>query len=229
METTELDPSAELLLIRPILARMKGIEGWLDEDEAGLLIAAASKVLVALPKPHALVEVGSYCGRSTVVLGSVVKTLCPESRVYAIDPHDGQVGAVDTGIYTLPPTLDKLRTNLAATGLADVVTVIPSRSWEVPWDKPISLLFIDGLHDYANVARDFRHFEPRLLPGALAAFHDYDDDYPGVKAFVSELLGGGRYQRAASVSSMIVLGLGCAPLHEWGSGATSRRESLQLR
>jgi len=194
-----------LLLTWPILMRMKRIEGWLAEDEADLLIAATSKVLTKLPAPHAVVEIGSYCGRSTVVLGSVVKTVCPESKVYAIDPHDGKVGALDTGIQTMPPTLNKLKYNLAQADLSEVVSIIPQRSWEVSWDKPISLLLIDGLHDYTNVARDFFHFESRLLPDSYIAFHDYADYYPGVKVFVDELLKGGRYQKVACASSMVIL------------------------
>lgn len=194
-----------LLLIWPILMRMKRIDGWLAEDEADLLVAATSKALTKLPAPHAVVEIGSYCGRSTVVLGSVVKTLCPESTVYAVDPHDGKVGALDIGIQTMPPTLTKLKYNLAQADLTDVVSIIPQHSWEVSWDKPISLLLIDGLHDYTNVARDFFHFESLLLPGSYVAFHDYADYYPGVKVFVDELLKNGRYQKLACASSMIIL------------------------
>jgi hypothetical protein len=194
-----------LLLTWPILMRMKRVEGWLAEDEADLLVAAASKALTKLPAPHAVVEIGSYCGRSTVVLASVLKTLCPESRVYAIDPHDGKVGALDTGIQTMPPTLTKLKYNLEQADLTDVVSIIPQRSWEVSWDKPISLLLIDGLHDYTNVARDFFHFESLLVPGAYVAFHDYADYYPGVKVFVDELLKNGKYQKVACASSMIIV------------------------
>jgi Methyltransferase domain/Glycosyl transferase family 2 len=198
-------PSAGLLLHVPILTRMKQIDGWLAEDEADLLIGAASLALTKLPSPHSIVEVGSYCGRSTVVLGSVVKSLRPDAKVHAIDPHDGKVGAVGQGIQVMAPTLDKLKYNLASAGLTDYVHIIPQRSWEVPWNQPISFLFIDGLHDYANVARDFFHFEPWLAPEAYIAFHDYADYYRGVQTFVDELLRMGRYEKVHLASSMLLI------------------------
>ncbi len=198
-------PDAGLLLHLPILTRMKQIEGWLAEDEADLLIGTASLVLNKLSPPHSIVEVGSYCGRSTVVLGSVVKSLRRNAKIHAIDPHDGKVGAVGQGVQVMAPTLEKLKYNLAAAGLTDVVNIIPKRSWEVPWNQPISFLFIDGLHDYANVARDFFHFEPWLAPDAYIAFHDYADYYRGVQVFVDELLRMGRYERVHLASSMLVI------------------------
>ena len=205
MPLPEAQPESGLLLTWPILAQMKQIEGWLAEEEADLLIAAARMALTKLPQPHSVVEVGSYCGRSTVVLGQVVKALAPDARVYAVDPHDGKVGALDQGIRITPPTLEKLKRNLGGAGLGNLVTIVPTHSWEVVWDKPISLLFIDGLHDYANVARDFHHFETWLAPGAYVAFHDYADYYPGVRTFVNELLKTGQFQRVYCASSMMVV------------------------
>ena len=205
MSVPKLQPDTGLLLTWPILNRMKQIEGWLAEDEADLLIAATALALTRISDAEAVVEVGSYCGRSTCVIGSVAKAVRPSAKVYAVDPHDGRVGALDQGIKTMAPTLDKLKCNLDATGLADQVEIIASPSWEVDWNKPTSLLFIDGLHDYANVARDFHHFEPSLVSGGYAVFHDYADYYPGVKTFVNELLGTGRYVKVHCASSMIVL------------------------
>jgi predicted O-methyltransferase YrrM len=205
MPVSKLPSDAGLLLTWPILNRMKQIEGWLAEDEADLLIAATALALTRISDAQAVVEVGSYCGRSTCVIGSVVKALRPSAKVYAIDPHDGRVGALDRGIQVTAPTLGKLTHNLNAAGLADLVTIIASPPWEVAWDQPTSLLLIDGLHDYANVARDFYHFEPSLVPGGYVAFHDYADYYPGVKTFVNELLQTRRYEKVHCASSMILL------------------------
>jgi hypothetical protein len=205
MSVPKVQSDSGLLLTCPILTRMRQIEGWLGDDEADLLIAATSLALAKLPEPHNIVEVGSYCGRSTFVLGSVLKSARRDARIYAIDPHDGKVGAVGQGIQVMPPTLEKLKRNLAAADLTDLVTIIALRSWEVAWDKPISFLFIDGLHDYANVARDFFHFERWLVPGAYIAFHDYADYYQGVQTFVNELLRMGQYEKVHCSSSMLVV------------------------
>ena len=194
-----------LLLTTPILKTMRKIEGWLDEEEADLLIAASRKVMQELPQPHSIVEVGSYKGRSTVVLGSVVKAICPEAKVYAIDPHDGKVGAVDQSIQSHPPTLNDFYRNIENAGLIDVIKTVQSRSVDVQWDRPISFLFIDGLHDYPNVAKDFWHFHKSVRPGGVVAFHDYAEYYPGVMAFVDELLSLGDYRFLKKSNSLVVL------------------------
>jgi glycosyltransferase involved in cell wall biosynthesis len=139
------------------------------------------------------------------VFGSVLKALGSDGRVYAIDPHDGVVGALDRGLCAGPTTLARFERNIADAGLKDVIVTVQRRSFEVTWEQPISLLFIDGLHDYANVARDFYHFEPSVGPGGYIAFHDYADYYPGVKAFVNELIGGADYERVLCVRSMMLL------------------------
>jgi predicted O-methyltransferase YrrM len=200
------DPEGDgLLLTLPILERMRPVEGWLTDEEADLLIAAAARALAAPGARPAFVEVGSYCGRSTVVLGSVARAVCPRAKVYAIDPHQGQVGAADRKLYSGPPTLERFTRNLADAGLHDVVEAIVKKSYEVAWEGPIRLLLIDGLHDYANVARDFRHFEPWVEPGGYVAFHDYADYYPGVVAFVDQVLAAGPYRRVSLVQSLIVV------------------------
>ena len=199
------DSNPGVVLTLPILARMKPIEGWLDEDEADLLIATCSKVVLTCPDSCALVEVGSYCGRSTVVLGSVIQAMGSKAHVYAIDPHEGTVGAEGDSTRVTFPTLARCESNLAAAGLGDTVTIIAQRSFEVQWDRPISVLFIDGLHDFNNVARDFQHFEPYLVAGGYAVFHDYGNQYTGVTAFVDDLMASRFYRRIACVRSTMVL------------------------
>jgi predicted O-methyltransferase YrrM len=196
-------PPPRLLRTLPILASMRRVEGWLSDEEADLLIAATARALGEHPGARAIVEVGSYCGRATVVLASVVKAVRPEARVWSIDPHDGKLGAADQ-LIAVGPSLEKLKANLAAAGLAGLVEVIRSTAGQVAWSEPIGLLLIDGLHDYTNVARDFYHFEPWLAEGSSVAFHDYASYFPGVVTFVDELAASG-YHRVDCVDSLIVL------------------------
>jgi hypothetical protein len=206
MSTLPTDGAARpLFLLSPILSRMRAIEGWLDDDEAELLVAATVRALEELPSPHAIVEIGSYCGRSTVVLGSAARAHRADARVYAIDPHDGVVGALDQGLQSGPSTLGRFQKNVVDAGLQDVVVTIQRRSYDVAWSQPVSLLFIDGLHDYANVSRDFHHFEAHVVPGGYVAFHDYASYYPGVKTFVNELLASAGYEQVVCIRSMMLL------------------------
>jgi predicted glycosyltransferase involved in capsule biosynthesis len=195
----------ELVLTTPILAQMNKIEGWLDDGEADLLIATSVRALTTLSAPHAVVEIGSYCGRSTVVLGAVVKALSPAAKLYAIDPHDGKIGALDQGVETVSPTLSVFKKNIASAHLTETVEMIQKCSYEVTWDSPITLLFIDGLHDYTNVARDFYQFEQWVVTNGYIAFHDYADYYPGVVAFVDEIVNSGKYRKVRLEKSMMVV------------------------
>lgn len=195
-----------LALLKPleIIATMRGVAGWLDDEEAELLIAAAAHVTKG-DGVRTLVEIGSYQGRSTVVLGSVLRALSPGSRLYAIDPHEGIVGAADARLNHGSPTFDAFMANIAAAGVAELIEPVRSLSYETPWDRPIDLLFVDGLHDRLNVERDFRHFERFLAPGAAVLFHDYARYYPGVVQFVDLLVAHEGWQIAARARSMVMV------------------------
>jgi hypothetical protein len=188
-----------------ILNKIKQIEGWLSAREAELLMKATETACKSLRAPHTLVEVGSYHGKSTVAIGSVIKENFPDAILVAIDPHDGLLGAADRGLKTFPPSFEKLKGNLAQAGVSDVVEIVKDKAQHVTWDTPVSFLLIDGLHDYMNVSRDFRHFSDWIRVGGLVAFHDYADYFPGVKVFVNELLASGAYRKINAVDSLIVL------------------------
>jgi hypothetical protein len=204
-----LAPPAEasagpLLLRLPIIERMAAVDGWLTEEEADLLIAGLHSALSEAREAQAVVELGCYRGRATVVLGSVVQVVRPSARVYAIDPHDGLVGALDSHVRRMPPTFLPFQRTIAEAGVGNVVVAVQQPSQEVEWEEPIAFLLVDGLHDYASVSGDFFHFEPWLREGAYVAFHDYADYFPGVMAFVDELLAAGRYECVRLAGSLML-------------------------
>ncbi|QRK06071.1 glycosyltransferase [Archangium violaceum] len=202
---SEDTPRPRLLLTWPILSEMRKVEGWLSDEEADLLIASASHALGALPAPHAVVEVGSFCGKATLVLARVAEALGTSAPIHAIDPGDGVVGARDRNLQQLSPTRHKLQRTLLLAGLEPRVKVHFQQAPQVPWSEPIGFLLIDGLHDYGSVAADFHHLEPWLAVGGLVAFHDCADYFPGVKRFVQELLHAGRFRRLHASGSLVVL------------------------
>lgn len=189
-----------------VWARIREIEGWMRDGEVDLLIDLAWKVFSGGDE-GAVVEVGSYHGKSTVLIGTVAKMLASRMPVYAIDPHEGEVGALDSpvGMRIAPSSLSNFLRNLRDADLLQTVELIQSRSFEVRWSKPIALLFIDGLHDYLNVSRDFRHFDPWVTVGGYVAFHDCEEGFPGVKSFVEEVIVSGRYRKVDQSESLAVL------------------------
>ncbi len=218
---TKLDPARTA----GILDRMSQAEGCLKDNEAELLIVSTRRAV----KEHGVatvVEIGSYGGKSTIVLASAARTANAGARVYAVAPHQGVVGSED-GLDTIavPHTFDRFQRNITAAGLAEMIEPIRLHSYEVPWTSPIAFLFIDGLHGYSNVTRAFFHFERHLLERAYVAFHDCDETYPGVKAFVDGLAGNGCYEEVNRAGSLVVLRkLGAA-----GSMALSLRVRQQER
>lgn len=194
-----------LLVPSAIIATARTIPGWLADDEAELLIGAAAHVACA-GRPAALVEIGSYLGRSTVVLAATLRALSPGSRLFAVDPHEGTVGAADSKLDHGASTFESFVANIDKAGVSAWVRPIRALSYEVVWPgDSIDLLFIDGLHDRLNVQRDFRHFERFLDPGALVLFHDYADYYPGVRAFVDELVAGEGWRVEAEAATLRLL------------------------
>ncbi len=206
----EPDPLHRLSIIN----QMKNIEGWLSDEEADLLIDTTEKVLTEHPDGANIIEVGSYCGRSTIVFGKVIQQLEASARIYAIDPHTGRVGAEDQQILQKGPTLGRFQQNLKKYGINEFVELIQSHSYQVAWNEPVHLLFIDGLHDYLNVSRDFNHFAGWVVEGGYILLHDYADYYPGVKIFVDELLTTDDYTKVDCAGSMILLRKAVTPSGE---------------
>jgi predicted O-methyltransferase YrrM len=184
------------------LRRAEAIEGWLERCEAELLLGAAIQAARS-EGVHDFVEVGSFCGKATTLLASVLQALSTDGRVYAIDPHDGRVGA-EGDTLEAGPTLDRFQRNLALAGVLEQVEIWRCKSHDIEWSRPISLLLIDGLHDYENVRLDFERFAPHLAQHGLVVFHDYAAYYPGVVRFVDELLRT-RYELVQRAGTLVVL------------------------
>lgn len=194
-----------LLVPSAILAAARAVPGWLEDEEAELLIAAAAHVARG-SGPATLVEIGSYLGRSTIVLAATLRAVSPRSLLFAVDPHQGIVGAADSKLDRGASTFERFTFYVEQAGVSDWVRPIRALSYETDWAGPIDLLFIDGLHDRMNVERDFRHFEPFLGPAALVLFHDYADYYPGVRTFVDALVAGGGWRIEAAAATLRILG-----------------------
>jgi predicted O-methyltransferase YrrM len=146
-------------------------EGWLTEAQAHRLAAAADRV-----GPEGLiVEIGSFHGRSTVVLARAA----PEARVVAVDPHLGSEYVVrDTGVDVRRGDADNaaFRANLARAGVADRVRHVRHGSEDpaalAAVDGPIDLLYVDGVHRASHALSDIRAWGGRVRPGGTMLVHD---------------------------------------------------------
>ena len=55
------------------------------------------------------------------------------------------------------------------------------------WQRPISLLWIDGSHEYEDVLTDIEDFMPHVVPGGWVVFDDaHGGKFPGVERAIAE-------------------------------------------
>ena len=81
-ETVDSGRSARRRSFAEVFSAISDVQGWMTRDQAERLWSAASR----LAAPARIVEIGSYQGRSAIVLASAA---VPGVEIFAIDPHGG--------------------------------------------------------------------------------------------------------------------------------------------
>lgn len=160
-------------------------KGFMPPDEGDALHEAARRAAAAVPGAP-FVEVGSYCGRSTVWLGAAAREA--GTTLFAVDHHRGseenQAGwewhdtaLVDAGLGVMD-TLPTFRRTIYDAGLEHVVVAVvgPSPVVAAHWGAPLALCFIDGGHGAAPARADYAGWAPHVAPGGLLAIHDVFPD-----------------------------------------------------
>ena len=158
------------------------VKGFLDENEGRRLYEIAEEV----SKNGPCLEIGSYCGKSTLYLGSACKK--NKGVLFSIDHHRGSEEQQPGEEYFDPDLFDQkegcintfyeFRRTLVKAGLEDTVVPIVSHS-EVAaraWTIPLSLVFIDGGHSYEDVIADYKSWAGHIIPGGYLAIHDIFKD-----------------------------------------------------
>ncbi|MFM2073486.1 MAG: hypothetical protein RLZZ623_3750 [Actinomycetota bacterium] len=183
-----------------ILESVANVEGWMSPDQARRLYDAAASTRAG----QQIVEIGSFRGRSTIVLAS---TAPAGVRIVAIDPHAGN----DRG----PQEIEGFETaaaddhevflaNLLAAGVADRVTHVRAFSDEAHGDVSgsIEVLYIDGAHRYAPARTDIRDWGRRVTSGGTMLIHDSFSSLGVTMAIGRELMFGGRFRYVGRARSM---------------------------
>jgi MMP 1-O-methyltransferase len=176
----------------------KDVPGFLGENEAlflGLLAAC-------IPARGAIVEIGSFKGRSTVML-AMVASHYGLGPVVSIDPHTHNL---TTGFDSsaLPSTYDDFEASLGKAGVTEQVEIHRAFSADVSgtWKREIRFLWIDGDHTYEGAKSDFDGFIPFLVPGGVVALHDALNVFAGpIRVFVEDILRSNRFGPAGFVQS----------------------------
>ncbi len=179
----------------------KDIPGFLVEEEARFL------GLIAACAPHsgAIVEIGSFKGKSTVMLAKVARHygLGP---VVAIDPHNfNSTELAEHRTIVGASSYQEFLNNIGTAGVSSQVKVHQAFSSEIAggWNRPIRFLWIDGDHSYAGAKADFDGFFRHMIPEGIVAFHDALHAFSGpIRVFVEDVLGSDRFGAAGFVHSI---------------------------
>ena len=177
----------------------RNVPGYLAENEARFLGLLAACV----PAQGAIVEIGSFKGRSTVMLAKVASHY-GFGPIIAIDPHNSPI-LLDRQGDPEASSYDALLNSIRAAGLSNEVEAHVATSAESAssWNRPIRLLWIDGDHSYEGVRKDIDGFIPHLAPAGVVAFHDALNAFPGpIRVFVEDVLRSDRFGPAGFVHSI---------------------------
>ena len=163
------------------LERALSIEGWMNEaDLAWLAEHVAARKLI--------VEVGCFLGRSTTAL---LDNAPKSAVVYAIDDFYGpREPEIEYSHERREQFFIEFLENVIVYVDAGRLRVLKGNHNDFNLGSRLrpDMVFIDGAHDAASVARDITLWLPRLLPGGLLSGHDYRW-WPTVKEAVDMLLG----------------------------------------
>ena len=194
-------------------------KGFMPADEGDALRIAAIDAAGAVPEAPML-EVGSYCGRSTVWLGDAAEQT---GRVlFALDHHRGSdenqagweyhdVEVVDTRIGKMD-TLPFFRSSIHDAGLENTVVAVIGRSPVVAstWTTPLAFLFIDGGHGVEPARLDYEGWTPHVAVGGTLAIHDVfpdpdDGGRPPYEQIFLPALESGRFELISATGSLRIL------------------------
>jgi hypothetical protein len=169
-----------------LFAHARTVKGFMPDDEGSALFDAAVRAGREGAQPGTFVEIGAWCGKSTVYLGAAAEI--SGAALFSIDHHHGseenQPGwdhhddeVVDrtTGrIDTLPfwrRSVDGAELGRSVVGLVGDSSVIATH-----WRTPLDFCFIDGGHGEEPAWADFRGWAPHVDLGRWLAIHDVFPD-----------------------------------------------------
>ncbi|MEG4918222.1 class I SAM-dependent methyltransferase [Microcoleus sp. B7-D4] len=158
-----------------IQSAVEAIEGFMVPGQEEYLF---NKVK-SLPDDAAIVEIGSYKGRSTVAMAYAC--IGTNRKIYCIDTWDGNdIDFPDRNF------LEIWQQNVKKNGLSQYVVPFQGYSHQVlsQWkelvgNQEIDLIFIDGSHQFLDVLKDFEQSFALVKEGGWIAFHDVVPTWPG--------------------------------------------------
>lgn len=160
----------------------RAAKGFMPDDEG----FALHEVGLSAGNVGPLLEIGSYCGKSAVYLGTAAREC--GTVLFSVDHHHGseenQSGwehhdaeLVDARTGRMD-TLPFFRKTIQDAGLEGAVVGVLGNSATVGahWSTPLGLLFIDGGHAEDVAMTDYKIWAGFVASGGMLAIHDVFKD-----------------------------------------------------
>jgi hypothetical protein len=192
--------------------------GFMPTEEGDALFAAGQDAAGEVPGAPFL-EIGSYCGKSSIWLGAAARAA--GTVLFALDHHRGseenqpgwewhEPDLVDPDVGKMD-TLPRFRRTVHDAGLEGSVVAVVGESPVVAdhWHTPLALLFIDGGHGREPAHRDYERWTPHVAPGGRLCIHDVfpnpaDGGRPPFEIY-QRALESGRFVDVSATGSLRVL------------------------
>ena len=194
---------------------LSATKGFLYEDEGRCLYEIARKASRLGP----CLEIGSYCGKSTIYIGAACKT--NNGILFSIDHHRGseeqQPGQAyfDPGLFDpktgRPDTFQEFRKTIEKADIEDTVVAMVCRSDVAArlWATPLGMVFIDGGHTAEAAITDYECWVRHILPGGYLLIHDiFKDPAEGGQTpyhIYNQALSSGHFDRLPMIKTLGML------------------------
>jgi methyltransferase family protein len=192
------------------LDELAGLDGLIPTEVGEHLLKLAARV----PEDQAIVELGSYRGKSTCYLATGARQ-GNGAHVYAVDAWSEEVSAWRSAVLsTLPsPVYADFREQVSKAGFNDqhitAVKTLSTMAGDHYEGPKVGLLYIDGDHSMRAAMADLRAWRDHLADDAIVVYDDYAmTKNPGVKAAVEALRESGELADVQEVVSRIAV---CRP------------------
>lgn len=162
--------------------------------------------LIVQQRPNIILEVGTWKGKSAMMMADIVKALNLDCKIYCIDTWLGSLefwewlsSAKETDLnltYGYPQIYYQFLSNVVHTNNQDIIIPVPLTSniaAKLLTNKGITsqLIYVDGSHEEDDVYNDIKNYYKLLKPGGIIFGDDYwwDSVKNAVHKFVDEIEG----------------------------------------
>ena len=183
-----------------VFTAISDVQGWMTRAQAERLWSAASR----LGSGARIVEIGSYHGRSAIVLCSAA---VEGVEVYAIDPHGGN----DRGPQQIRGAAEEgqrdheiFMANLAREGVRERVRHVRKPSQDATGDisGKQEIVYIDGAHRYQPAKADIVRWGAKVADGGTLLIHDSFSSIGVTLALLATLVFGHDFRYVGRSGSM---------------------------